>query len=117
MPVKRSNPARYLWEIVVPVKTNGIKVPVAHHRLWDEHVRKVSNGLTILGTAKGHWVSPTGVLHVEDVIPVRFICTTKEVEQIVQITGNHYMQEAVMFYRVSNKVNIRHFKHNVPHNR
>lgn len=110
--MKTRKAARYLWEIIVPVSTNGRKVPVAHHRLWDEHVREVSNGLTILGAAKGHWVSPSGELHIEEVIPVRFICTSAEMKKIAKITGTHYMQEAVMFYRLSSKVTIMHFPQN-----
>jgi hypothetical protein len=101
---------RYLWEILVPKQTNtGEEIPVEFHHVWDESVREISGGLTILKTAKGHWVNPDGELFVEPMIPVRIVCSKKQMKQIVDLTAAHYEQEAIMFYRISKKVKIKHF--------
>jgi hypothetical protein len=99
-----------LWEILVPVTVNGRKVPRSHHRLWDQEVRKVSRGLTLLSPAKGQWVTPSGNLQVERMIPVRLICTRSQMNRIAALTAQHYQQVAVMFYLLSRQVFIRHYR-------
>lgn len=46
-----------MWEIYVPVVSNeGKEYSLEHHKQWDEKVRAISGGLTILKSAKGQWV-------------------------------------------------------------
>jgi hypothetical protein len=98
-----------LWEVLVPrVLNTGVQIPLSHHQRWDENVRKIAGGLTILKTAKGVWESPDGKIFREEMIPVRISCTEEQIEQIIVLTIEHYDQEAVMAYRVSDKVIIRH---------
>lgn len=99
----------YLWEILVPVTSDQGQIPVSHHRIWDESVRAISGGLTILKTARGYWVSPSGDLFVETMIPVRIFCSEDEIDRVADLTAKHYDQEAVMYYRISDKVIIKHF--------
>jgi hypothetical protein len=98
-----------LWEILVPyARNNGEVIPIAEHRIWDEQVRQISGGLTIMGLAKGMWVSPTGKLFTEKVIPVRIVCTEEQIGQIEKLTLAFYEQEAVLSYCVSEKVRLTH---------
>lgn len=98
-----------LWEILVPTVRNcGKPFKTRHHREWDSRVRRISNGLTILTPAKGQWVSPSGALFQERMIPVRISCTREQIEQIIQIAIKHYDQEAIMAYRLSDEVILRY---------
>lgn len=103
-----------LWEILVPTKMirdGQLKnVTTRYHRVWDEKVRAISGGLTVLQPAKGHWVSPDGELFKERMIPVRIACTEEQIEHIADMTAKYYNQKAVMFYQVSRKVKIKEYK-------
>ena len=97
-----------LWEVLVPRFSNEKKeFSVEHHRQWDEKVRVIAGGVTILRTAKGHWVNPEGKAFVEEMIPVRVYCTEEQVENIMDYTLVHYSQKAVFAYEVSTRVKIR----------
>lgn len=100
-----------LWEILVPDGWTGDPPhTLAKHHEWDSRVRRIAGGLTILKSAKGQWVCPdSGVTYQERVIPVRIACTRDQIEQIAHLTADHYDQKAVMFYRVSDQVFIRHY--------
>lgn len=101
---------RYLYEILVPTQRNdGRPIRTRCHRVWDAMVRAISGGLTIMTPAKGQWIAPTGQLYAERMIPVRIICTHREAEQIADLTAKFYEQLAVMFYRVSDSVTIKHY--------
>lgn len=108
--IQQLETGKSLWEILVPTTMNNPPsfVRVGHHREWDKRVRKISGGLTILEPAKGQWIdSETMILYEERVIPVRIACSEEEINQIVDITLQHYRQEAVMAYKISDKVIIR----------
>lgn len=97
-----------LWEILVPTHSNeGIEYSLDYHHAWDEKVRKISEGLTILKTAKGQWISPDGELFVETMIPVRIVCDEPSIDQIIDITLNHYDQKAVLTYEISSNVKLK----------
>lgn len=99
-----------LWEILVPYSdNNGTPIPIKEHRIWDAQIRQISGGLTIMGMAKGQWVSPNGKLFIEKMIPVRVMCTREQIEQIVKLTVCFYKQEAVLAYKISDEM-ILHFK-------
>lgn len=75
--------SRKLWEILVPCTMNGKPVRKRHHQQWDKIVRKFSGGLTLAAVAKGQWRHPeTEELVEERMIPVRFLATDKEVEEL-----------------------------------
>ena len=99
-----------LWEILVPtVRNNGQPIRTRFHKVWDEKVRKISGGLTILTPAKGQWVHPEdGQLFAERMIPVRIMCTREQIEKIIDITLEYYDQLAVMAYRISDEIILRH---------
>ena len=99
-----------LWEILVPtVRKNGKPFRTRYHRVWDAKVRAIANGLTILKPAKGQWVSPDGELFQERMIPVRIACTREQIDQIIDLTAQYYEQLAVMAFKISDEVIIKHF--------
>ena len=94
-----------MWEILVPCKFEDNQKPVRtkHHKKWDEFVRAISGGLTILTPAKGQWVHENKTFH-DRMIPVRIICTEEQINAIIAFTLTHYRQLAVLAYRISDKV-------------
>lgn len=107
---------KLLWEILVPTTMNNPSNPcrIGHHKEWDKRVRKISGGLTILEPAKGQWIDCESMeLYEERVIPVRIACTEDEIRKIIDITIQHYRQEAVMAYLVSSKVIIKRKKEDI----
>lgn len=98
-----------LWEILVPtVRKDGKPYRTRYHRVWDCKVREISKGLTVLTPSRGQWISPSGELVAERVIPVRFVATRSQAIEIVDFTLKYYDQEAVMCYLLSNEVILRH---------
>lgn len=99
--------ATKLWEVLVPTLTKTKKpIRTKHHKNWDDYVRKIAGGLTILKPGRGQWVD-AGELYEERVIPVRVACTEKQINKIIDFTIKHYDQIAVMAYLVSEKVIIK----------
>ena len=108
-----------LWEILVPT----VRMQTLHHaqfaspyfttryhKVWDEKVRTICGGLTVMTPAKGQWVSQTGELFVERMIPVRIVATAEQISQIIDMTMEYYDQEAVLCYKLSDEVILRHRK-------
>lgn len=93
-----------LWEVLVPASGKEQEFSFIHHKQWDEYVKSLAGGLTILKTGKGEWISPDGKLFRDRVIPVRIYCKKKHIKKIIKFTIEHYNQEAVLAYKVSNKV-------------
>lgn len=101
---------KYLYEILVPtVRNDGRPIRVRCHRVWDAKVRAITGGLTILQPAKGQWVSLDGTLFAERMIPVRIMCTKNQIERIADETAKFYEQLAVMYYRISDEVVVKHY--------
>ncbi len=97
-----------VWEILIPKCSNeGVEYSVQYHQAWDKKVREITGGITILKSAKGHWVNPEGRLLIEDMIPVRIYCTEKNIDKIIDFTMEYYNQDTIFAYRTSNKVKIR----------
>lgn len=100
-----------LYEILVPTIYGDTMKPIRtkHHKRWDERIKKLSGGLTILTPGKGVWVYE-GKEYVERVIPVRIMCSETIMKKIVDITLQHYRQKAVMYYVISIECFIVHAK-------
>lgn len=110
-----------LWEILVPHslekfcfgitedrenKYGYYKVRMSHHKLWDSRAMKYSEGCTILRSGKGTWKDDLGDYITERMIPVRLLITRSDIFELAEFTKEHYKQDAVMFYRVSEEVHI-----------
>lgn len=52
-----------LWEILVPASSKKQPFSYDHHKRWDEYVRSLAGGLTVLRTGKGEWVCPAGEIY------------------------------------------------------
>lgn len=102
---------RSLWEILVPtIRSDGKPYRLRFHRIWDEKIKEISGGLTIMPVAKGHWIAPNGTLFTERMIPVRILASKNEMEKIVDMTLKYYSQEAVLAYKISEDVIFRERK-------
>ncbi len=98
-----------MWEILVPtVRRDGKPYRTRFHRVWDAKVRALTGGLTILPPNKGQWISPTGELIAERVIPVRIVASRLQIEQVVDLTIVYYDQIAVLAYKVSDEVILKY---------
>jgi hypothetical protein len=99
-----------LWEILVPTvrRVGGKPYTTRFHRVWDAKVRVISGGLTVLTPAKGQWVAPTGELHSERMIPVRIVASREQIDQIIDLTIEYYDQLAVLCYKLSDEVILKH---------
>lgn len=97
-----------LFEILVPKYSNiGKKFSIEHHHRWDDRVREIAHGLTIMRSTKGIWESDSGKIFEERMIPVRIACNFIQILDIADFTIDHYEQEAIMYYLVSSYVIIR----------
>lgn len=45
---------------------------------------------------------------VERMIPVRIACTDEQIDEIIQATLNHYEQQAVLAYKITDHVKMVH---------
>lgn len=98
-----------LWEILVPTVSNdGVPFRTRRHREWDSRVRRISGGLTVMPPAKGQWVAPDGELFKERMIPVRIVATREQIEKIIDMTMEFYSQLAVLAYKISDEVILKH---------
>lgn len=97
-----------LWEILVPtVRNDGQPFRTRFHRVWDKKIEAISGGLTILTPGKGAWVHEGQTVR-ERMIPVRIMCTREQIDQIIDLTIEYYDQLAVMAYRVSDVIILKH---------
>ena len=97
-------------EILVPTQTNeGKGMRTRYHRVWDEKVRAITGGLSIIPPIKGQWVSGEGELFKERMIPVRVACSREQMETIADMTAEYYKQKAIMFYLISDNVTIKKY--------
>ena len=96
-----------VWKILVPANNNqAIEFSISHHHEWDEFVRKLVGGVTIMKSAKGQWVNPNGQLYTDKMIPCEISCTKQQIKAIAHFTKHHYRQEAIAYYKISNKFNL-----------
>ena len=98
-----------MWEILVPTTdNNGKPYRTKYHRVWDKKVQEISGGLTILTPTKGKWVGPNGSEFHERMIPVRVIATRSQIEEIIDFTMEYYDQLAILAYKISEEVILKH---------
>lgn len=105
-----SNDILCMWEILVPTvrRVCGKPYRTRYHRVWDEKVREICGGLTVLQPVKGQWVSPGGELFLERMIPVRIVATRTQINSIIDFTMMYYDQLAVLCYLLSTEVILKH---------
>ena len=69
-------------------------------------VRNIAGGLTIFKISKGQWVGNDSKIFIDKMIPVRIYCTEYQIDKIIEFTMIHYDQEAILAYRISDKVKL-----------
>ena len=89
------------------MRNDGRPIRTRFHRVWDGKVREISGGLTIMPVAKGQWLFKDELFQ-ERMIPVRIIATKAEMDRIIDMTLKYYEQLAVLAYKVSEEVILRH---------
>ena len=107
-PPEPGGPDNAMWPMEYELWQRRNTYTARYHRVWDAKVRAITGGLTVLTPAKGQWVSPDGELYRERVIPVRIAATRAQIDKIIDLTLEYYDQLAVMCYKVSEEVIIRH---------
>jgi len=96
-----------LWEILVPtVRNDGRPFKLRYHKVWDDKVKAIAGGLTVVAPVRGTWVSSDDETFQERMIPVRIMCSRDEIMKIATMTKGYYEQLAVMVYRISSEVFI-----------
>ena len=95
-----------MFTILVPTKHRISDRPIRtrFHRVWDEKVRAITGGLTILSPSKGQWVCPEGQLYAERMIPVMFAGTDEQRDKIMKITLEYYDQLSIICWETSSSV-------------
>ena len=107
MTAKVTPSAEPLWEILVPtVRNDGRPFRLRYHKVWDEKIKEISGGMTVVKPVVGTWVSDDGDEYRERMIPVRVMCSTEEMFLIAEMTKKYYDQLAVMVYKVSDEAYI-----------
>ena len=104
-----------LWEILVPASKKKHKISYEHHKKCDSKVMEISGGLTILKTTKGQWISSDNTLYNDKMIPVRIACSESNIHKIIDFTLQHYNEECVMAYLISDKVIFKNKEHLNPY--
>ena len=96
-----------VYRILVPAYNNqASEFSSSHHHVWDEFVRKLVGSVTIMKSVKGQWISPYGQLYTDKMIPCEISCTKEQIKRIAKFTKQHYRQETVVYYKISNKFNL-----------
>ena len=89
------------------MRNDGRPFRTRYHTVWDEKVRVISGGLTIMPVGKGQWVHEDQVFK-ERMIPVQLLATEAEMNQIVDMSIVYYDQIAIMAYEISRNVILRY---------
>lgn len=100
----------FLWEILVPFNDNdGKKVPNGATQEVGL-VRSLDCWRPVhLQDGQGQWLADD-VTYFDRVIPVRIMCTEKQIETIMHYSLTFYNQKAVFCYLVSENVKVLHAK-------
>jgi len=105
-----------IWEILVPKNwprrvQNELRISeeidVDYHFKWDQYVKDLAGGLTILRSAVGYWNPEKKKMCFpvrERMIPVRIVCDEETIQKIAKFTLEHYRQEEVLAYKISDEV-------------
>jgi hypothetical protein len=92
-----------VWRVMVPVYYNdGRRIPDRVHLEWQDEVVKISRGWTMHATALGAWLEDGASLPlIEDMRPVDILCTEKQLDIIIPVTGRLFKQKVVFAYKLT----------------
>lgn len=93
-----------LWEILLPTFNRyGLEITMVHHKAWDRKILEISNGLTLMHEKRGRWLSSNTTIE-EKMVAVHIAATRNQMRSIAKLTKEHYEQDAVMYYKISDEV-------------
>lgn len=99
---------RPLWRILVPVADNdGLLFVDRHHKKFSDRVLKISGGSTEDHWSNGKWIYKRRLCS-ERMIPLEFLATTEQADNIAAFACVHYDQTEILCFPVSDRV--RHFR-------
>ena len=99
-----------LWEILIPVASNsGEEFSQLHHDAFLKQVADAAGGYTLTGVVTGAWRNPVGHMQIERMLPVRVALPANltigaDVGRLCDLAREHYSQDAIMAYRLSEAV-------------
>ncbi len=94
----------HLFEILIPTHfNNGPLILDEHHNKFYKEILDYSGGLTLSQPLIGYWDN-SGSLEKETTFFLRFTSTDKQAEKIAKLAKIHYKQQAIMYYKLSDKV-------------
>lgn len=101
---------RMMYMILVPASRGKKRFSYeGHHKAFDSKVKEICGGITIHRPVKGEWISPDGIIFTDRMIPVMIaVKEERDIEVIANFALNHYDEEAIMYYKVSDDVRILH---------
>lgn len=101
---------RIMYVVLVPASRGKKRFSYEdHHKVFDAKVKEICGGITIHKTVKGEWIAPDGTIFTDRMIPVMIaVKTVEEIEEIARFALDHYDEEAIMYYKVSDDVRILH---------
>jgi hypothetical protein len=95
---------RSLWRMLVPIADNdGIVFSERHHGVFRKKVISKSGGLTGNPAADGAW-KDNGRLYRERMIPIEFLATDGQADEIAAFAREHYRQIEIQYCVISNHV-------------
>jgi hypothetical protein len=81
-----------LWEIIIPSEDKGSLTT------WYHVIKSQISGITFIKNAYGYWKDQQEENHI-----VQIACSEEVFKKVLEKTCEHYIQECVMGYKVSNK--------------
>ena len=95
---------RVLWMILLPVADNHGQVFLeSHHNKFCDRVLKASGGSTEHAWSSGKWIDH-GRLYSERMIPLEFLATTEEADEIAAFACVHYDQVEILWFPLTDRV-------------
>lgn len=92
-----------MYEFLVPVVSNA-GVPFKNHETLYAYLRLKFGGVTVAPAVEGQWLSPTGRVYIEPMIPVQVIMPESEVVPVATLIKNMFEQEGVCVVRLGEAV-------------
>lgn len=93
-----------LYEILIPIKSNdGKKFTVKHNQQFLDYVINLVGGHSVWPIIEGAW-KDNGKVYKENMRPIRITTNSETIKQIAIKAREHYRQNCIMYYLVSNDV-------------
>lgn len=82
-----------MWEILVP--------EASPNQEWVDKIISIAGGATIGSCNIGWWVNDDSEPILDNITPVKILCTEAKIKEIAEYTREYYDQICVMYYLLS----------------